>query len=130
MNASSPVSSVGHGARVVDREVVDDRLHRERQGRLQLAFGRLHDRGDRLLRLALAVRGEDEPHAAARHAAEHQEAPEIVGEVGTRLFDQGLGVVVARPGDDRLDRPAEVGQRVGGHAAQVAAAELAPRCGR
>ena len=50
----------------------------------------------------------DKTHAAAGHAAQHPEAPEIPAELRARLLDQPVGVEVARPGNDRLDRPAEI----------------------
>ena len=61
-----------------------------------------------LLRVG-APRGlEDEAHAPARHAAEHPEAPERLAEMPADAPDQGLGVVVGRPRNDRLDRAEEV----------------------
>ena len=44
------------------------------------AFDPPHDRGDLVLELVVPVRGDEEGHAAARHAAEHQEAPEVVAQ--------------------------------------------------
>ncbi len=67
----------GPGAALVDGKVVDDRIHRKGHGAFQLALGRAHHRHQPILRLDLAPRVEDKAHAAARHAAQHPEAPEI-----------------------------------------------------
>ena len=62
----------------VDAEVVDDRLHRKRESVVERRLGVLHDRGDLFLKLVVAVRGDEKSHAAPRHAAEHQEPPEVL----------------------------------------------------
>ena len=64
----------------VDAEVVDDRLHREGEGVVERRLDVLHDRGDLFLELVVAVRGDEERHPAPRHAAEHQEPPEVVAQ--------------------------------------------------
>ena len=51
-----PVSSSATGALRVDPEVVDDRLHRERQGVVELGLDLPHDRGDLVLELVVPVR--------------------------------------------------------------------------
>ena len=105
------LEQLGDGPVGVDREVVDDRLHRERQGVVELGLDPSHD----LQRLGpegvAAIRGDEEGHAAAGHAAEHQEAPEVVAEVGLRLGDDRLGEAVGDPGDDPLERPVPVLRR-------------------
>ena len=74
---------------------------------------------------ALRCGREDEAHAAAGHAAEHPEAPEVVAEFGARPRDQRLGVEVAGPGDDGLERPVEVALRARADRADVAALQVA-----
>ena len=60
---------------------------------------------------------DDEAHSAAGHAAEHPEAPEIVAEFFGNAGDESFGEVVGGPGDDRLERAAEV---LGGELAEGA----------
>ena len=54
------------------------------------------------------MRREDETHAAAGHAAEHPEAPEVAAELGLAFGDELFGEVVRGPRNDRLERLAEV----------------------
>ena len=96
---------------VVDREVVDDRLHRERNGRAHLGGERAHVAREPLLRLVARVGLEHEAHPAARRAAEHPEAQEAFPEARPRALDQRLGEAVRGPGHDRLDRALEVARR-------------------
>ena len=91
----------------------------------QAALGFAHDGLHALLRFGLAARGEDEAHAAAGHAAEHPEAPEIVAEFGAGALDQGVGVEVAGPGNDGLDGAVEVALGARADGADVAAFEVA-----
>ncbi len=115
----------GLGAALVDGEVVDDRFHGEGHGALQGLLGLAHDGLQALLRLGLAFGAEEKAHAAAGHAAEHPEAPEIVAERGAGALDQGVGVEVAGPGNDGLDGSVEVLLGAGADLADVAAFEVA-----
>ena len=119
------IDQIRERAVLVDRKVVNHRLHRERQRVLQLAFRRGHDLLQPPLRFRLPLRREDESHAAARHAAEHPEAPKAGAELRANLFDQGLRVVRARPRNDRLDRTLEILRRHRAHRPDVASAERA-----
>ena len=74
----------GVGSPLVDGEIVDHRVHGERHGVFQLAFGLAHDDLEAFLGERLAARIEQESHPASRHAAEHPESPEILAEFGTR----------------------------------------------
>jgi hypothetical protein len=96
------------GAAFVDGEVVDHRLHGEGHGVFQAALGFAHDALHGALRFGLAARMEQESHAAAGHAAQHPEAPEILAKRGPRAFDQAVGVKVAGPRNDGLDGPVEI----------------------
>ncbi len=95
-------------AALVDGEVIDDRLHRERQRVLQLALGRRHDFAERFLGGGLDARIKDESHAAAAHAAEHPESEKLLAEPFTDPVDHGLSVQVRRPRNDGLDRAEKV----------------------
>ena len=114
----------GDGAVFVDGEIVDDRIHRERQRRLEFALRGRHDLLKPLLPLAPAGGREDEAHAASRHPAEHPETPEVVAERGARSLDKAFGVEVADPGDDRLQRSEEVGGQRAAERAHLAGSEL------
>lgn len=107
---------VGVGAVGVDLEIVDDGVHGEGEGVLQFALGGDHDflETDEGFFFALGV--DDESHAAAGHAAEHPEAPEVVAEFGLGACDEGFGEVVGGPGDDGLEGAAEV---VGGEFSEL-----------
>ena len=72
------------GSALVDGEVVDHGLHGEGHGVLQPPLGVAHDGGHALLRFRLAPGREQEPHAAAGHAAQHPEAPEILAHFAPR----------------------------------------------
>src|ERR1022692_2200364 len=72
------------------------------------ALGFAHDGLHALLRFPLAPRAEEESHAAARHAAQHPESPEILAEFGARAADQGVGIEVAGPRNDGLYGPVEI----------------------
>ena len=102
---------VGDRAVLIDGIVEHDRIHRERQGVLQLALRPQHDLLHPLLRLELALRCEDEAHATARHAAQHPESPKVIAEGLGSAGDQLLREMGGSPRDDRLDRPAEVAGR-------------------
>ena len=106
--SESPLARAAHRAAVVDGEVVDHRLHGEGQGVLQAALRRGHQLLEIVLGLALALGIDDEPHAAAGDAAEHEEAPVGRAEAGADLLDERLRVMVRGPGDDRLDGAEEV----------------------
>ena len=77
----------------------------------------------RVLRLGFARGREDETHAAAGHAAEHPEAPEIRAELRAHLLDEPLGVVGGGPRDDRLDRALEIARRHRADRGDVAVAQ-------
>src|SRR5450759_4733729 len=93
---------------LVDRKVVNDRLHRERQGILEIAFGGLHDRQNSVLAGLFLPWLEDKTHAAARHTAQHPKAPKVRPELSTCALDHRLSVEVAGPGDYCLDRTEKV----------------------
>ena len=93
---------------VVDREVVDDRVHGIGQRRVQLSLRLKHQLLNVVLRFRLPARIEDEAHAPTRHPSKHQEPPECLAVAATEAFDQGLGVVIGRPGDDGLDGLVEI----------------------
>ena len=99
---------IGAGALFIDGEVVDDRVHGEGEGVLEITFGSRHDLLELFPGLGHAMRGHDEAHAAAGHSTEHPEAPEILAELGARAVDEGFGVEIRGPGDDGLDRAMEV----------------------
>ena len=102
----------------VDREVVDDRLHREGQRVLAAcAWRALISSWSCACASALRAGANRKRHPAARHAAEHPEAPEVIAKRGAGLLDQRLGVEIAGPGDDRLERPEEVARGRRAHAA-------------
>src|SRR6516225_1421993 len=61
-----------------------------------------------MLRFGFALWSEYKTHAAAGHAPEHPESPEITGKMPADSIDQGLGVQIAGPGDDRLNRLLEI----------------------
>ena len=73
----------------------------------------------------LRARAEEEAHAAAGHAAEHPEAPEILAEFGARAANQRLGVEVAGPRNDGLDRAVEIPLRARADGADVAVLQVA-----
>ena len=109
----------GGGAVRIDGEIVHDRVHGERQGVPEFMAKPGHGALQELLGVGLAVRRDDEAHAAAGHAAEHPKAPEIIAEVGAGLLDQRLGEGVGGRRDDRLDRAGEVPRRLDRQAANV-----------
>ena len=111
------------GAAGVDGEVVDDRLHGEREAMLEAPLRRRHDAGERLLPLEAGRWIEDEPHPPARHATEHPEAPEAIAEAGPDGIDQRFGVGVARPGDDGAERAGEIARRGRGDPPRVPGGE-------
>ena len=98
----------GERAVRVDPEVVDDRLHGEGQRVVEVGLGAVHDRGDLVLEFVVALRGHEERHPAAGHAAEHQEAPEVVAQGRAGLANDRLGELVGHPGDDPLERTVPV----------------------
>ena len=112
-------------AAFIDGEVVDHRLHGEGDAVFHGAFGFAHDDLHAALRFGFAFGTEDESHAAAGHAAEHPEAPEVLAEFGARPADQRLGVEVAGPGNDGLDRAVEILLRACTDRADVAAFQVA-----
>ncbi len=107
-NGVCPLAEITKSAVRVDPEIVDDRVHGEREGVLQFALGADHDLVDCFERFRFAGGFDNEAHSAAGHAAEHPEAPEIVAEFSGNAGDESFGKVVGGPGDDRLERAAEV----------------------
>ena len=63
---------------------------------------------DLVLELVVPVRGDEERHAAARHAAEHQEAPEVVAQRprGPRAMIDSVNALVTQ-GMIRLSGPSQ-----------------------
>ena len=114
------LEQLGDGAMLVDRKVVHHRIHRERQRRLEFALGGEHDFQQSSLRFGPALRRKDEAHAAARHAAEHPEAPEIISKRGLGSRDDLFGVAVAHPRNDGLQRAKKVFGESCAQAANVA----------
>ena len=99
---------IGEGTVFVDGKIINHRLHREGQRVLQLALRSRHDFLQALLCGGLLFRRENESHAAARHAAEHPEAPEVFPEPGGHTLDERLGVIAGGPGNNGLNRPAKI----------------------
>ena len=64
--------------------------------------------------------GEEKAHAAARHSAEHPEAPEVVAHFRAHAANQRVGVEVARPGNDGLNGAVKILFGGGAQAANVA----------
>src|SRR3984957_794912 len=65
----------------VNREVINDRLHRKRHAARQSIAHFSHQIADALLCLRLALGIEDESHSAARHSAQHPESPERIAKL-------------------------------------------------
>ena len=113
----------GDGTVFVDREIVHDRIHREGERGLEFAFRGQHNLREPGLGFGATVRGKNKTHAAAGHAAEHPESPEIVTEGGAGALDELLGVAIAHPRNHRLQRAKEIfGERTA-EAANVAGGE-------
>ena len=108
------------GAVFVDGEIVDDGIHRERERGLELVFRGEHDCEQAGLGLDAPMRRENKTHAAAGHAAEHPETPEILAERLAGAGDKLLGVVVAHPRNHRLEGPEEIFGERAPEAADVA----------
>jgi hypothetical protein len=79
----------------MDGEIVNHRLHRERQRMLQLFARSAHRFAKELLRLGLPVRSKDEPHPPTAHTAQHPEALKIRGDMLAYFADKGFGIKVA-----------------------------------
>ena len=73
----------------------------------------------------LALGAEEESHAAAAHAAEHPEAPEVVAEFLADTVDQRVGVEIAGPRNNGLDGAVEVALQAAAERADVAPLEMA-----
>ena len=71
--------------------------------------------------LCLGMRSEDESHAAARHSAEHPEAPEVVAHFRAHAANQRVGVEISRPGNDGLNGAVKIPLGGGAQAANVSA---------
>jgi hypothetical protein len=94
--------------------------------RSRVALGFAHDGSQALLGARLHSGVEDETHAAARHSAEHPEAPETGAHLLARAADQRLGVEVGGPRNDGLNRAFEIalGSRADGrHVARAQEAQ-------
>src|SRR5690606_32455886 len=96
----------------------------ERQRRLKLPLAAQHVLREKVLAVGLALRREDEAHAAAGHASEHPEAPEVLAELRADVRDQRLRVDVADPRDDVVERAEEVLRERAAEPANVALLEL------
>ena len=90
---------------------------------LEIALGGGHDGLEPLLGLGFARWREHEPHPAARHAAQHPEAVEVLTKLGADLLNEALGVVGGGPGDDGLDRTFKITGGDGSDFGDVALAE-------
>ncbi len=107
------------GSAFVDGEVIDHRVHGERDGMFQALFGFAHDGGEPVLGFGSPVGRKEKPHAAAGHSAKHPEAPEILAHGGARPADERIRVQVSGPGDDGLDGTVEVALRFRSDAADI-----------
>ena len=87
---------------LIDRKIVDHGLHGKRYAVLHAPLGFAHDGLHTLLGLLLFLRAEQEPHAAAAHATQHPEAPEISAELLARAFDQCVGIKICGPRNNAL----------------------------
>ena len=103
----------------VDGKIVDHRVHGKRQRVLQLAFGGEHDLLQFFLTFAFSLRRKNKTHAAAGHAAEHPEAPEVIAKGGSCARDQLFGIKTRDPRDDRLQRAEKVIRQRGAERADV-----------
>lgn len=99
---------VGVGAVFVDGVVEDDGLDGEGEGVIEFVFELAHGVAEVDLGFGFAPGVEHEAHAAAAHAAQHPEAPEIRSEGLGGAVDEFLGEEVGGPGDDGLNGVAEV----------------------
>ncbi len=113
---------VGPSAALVDGKIINHRFHRERECVAEGLLGFRHNDLQSLLRAGLVGRIKNETHAAARHAAEHPEAPEIRAKLFAHATDQGLGEIIAGPGNDGLDRFVEILRRQSANPLHVARA--------
>ena len=109
---------------LVDGEIVDHRLHGERQRSFQFTLGTDHQLLHVVLGGGLGGRIKDESHAAAGHAAQHPKPPEPLAEFSPRTADQLLGKEITDPRNDRLDRAVEIAL---GHIADAAHIAIAQR---
>ena len=109
---------------LIDREIVDHRLHRKRHAACESSAHFAHQIAEALLRLGFPLGIEDESHPSARHAAQHPESPERLAKLRAHLADQSLGIQIARPRNDGLDRPVEVPLRRAANRAHVALAQI------
>jgi len=60
----------------------------------------------------MALRSHEHGHAAARHASQHEEAPEVIAKALPGARDEGLGEGIRDPRDDGLQRTRPVAGRV------------------
>src|ERR1039457_1607644 len=95
-------------AGVIDGKAIDDGIHRKGQARLQAPLLTAHRLEHHGLGFELHLGIKDEPHAATRHAAQHPETPETLAKHSLGPLDESIGVVVRHPGNDALERTAEV----------------------
>ena len=99
----------------IDGIVEDHGLHRKRERVLQFARGLRHDDLQLFLRLFFSLGRDNETHAAARHAAQHPESPEVLTKRLRGFLNELFRVEVCCPGNDCLNRAAKVSS---GHFAQ------------
>ena len=106
-------------AALVDGKIINHRFHREGQGVFQLVLGLRHDRLQSLLRLGLALRIKNKTHAAAGHAAEHPETPEVRAEFRLHGRDERFGERIAGPRNDGLERLAKIARGQSAHTSHL-----------
>ena len=90
---------------------------------MQFPFGLPHNFGERGLRSRFVPGGEDEPHPTAGHTSQHPEAPEIFAKLLADPRNDGFGVKVGGPRNDRLERAEEIARGGGGNALDISRLE-------
>ena len=96
---------------IVDRKIVDDRIHRKRHGCFHTAFDRHHHALEPVLSFFAHRRIEDKTHAAAGHAAQHPESLELIAVLRPTFLNQAFRVRIAAPGNNGLQRLVKVAMR-------------------
>jgi len=110
-NSDIMSKQLGNGSLLVDREIVDHRVHGEWERIDEICLHLKHQLQQRCLCLCLPLGVKDETHPAARHTTEHPEAPEVRPKELAHAIDQGGSIKVVGPGYDRLNRAEEVAGR-------------------
>ena len=93
---------------IIDRELVDDRVHGKRQTCLHSSLGRDQGIEEPCLRFALNRWIEEESHAATRHSAEHQESPKLSAPFLAALFDHRFSETIGTPRNNGLEWSGEI----------------------